>query len=92
MGEHFFLLPPAVGDDYNCDEGSPFVQITYWEGALTGFIMSHSAHLPGNRYEIPTAAAIANIAIDPPKCVNELADAGRITTMHVYVDDFEVPC
>ena len=69
MGEHFFLIPPAVGDDYNCKEGHPFLQVTYWRGVLNGFIFSHTTHLPGNRWEIPTSAAIANIAIEPPKCV-----------------------
>jgi len=92
MGEHFFLIPPNVGDDYNCDEGHTFLQILYWQGNLNGFIFSHSAHLEGSRWEIPTAAAISNIAIGQPKCVSELADAGRITTMHVYMSDYIVLC
>ena len=92
MGEHFFLLPPNVGDDYNCDEGHTFLQILYWQGNLNGFIFSHSAHLEGPRWEIPTAEAISNIAIGQPTCVSELADAGRITTMHVYMSDYIVPC
>ena len=93
MGEHFFLIPPAVGDDYNCKEGHPFLQITYWNGVLNGFIFSHTTHLEGNRWEIPSSEAIDGpIAIEAPKCVNDLADAGMITTMHVWVDDYIVPC
>ena len=49
MGEHFFPFPAAAGDDYDCSGMPPF-QVMYWRGALTGFVFTHIANLPSNRY------------------------------------------
>ena len=56
MGEHFFPFPAAAdggadyySDDYDCSGMPPF-QVMYWRGALTGFVFTHMANLPSNRY------------------------------------------
>jgi len=93
MGEHFFPMPPAAGDDYDCNEGMPLMQVTYWRGVLNGFIFSHFADLPGNRWEKPSdPSAIGLIANEPPKCLLDFAEQGMLSTMHVWVDDYIVTC
>ena len=92
MGEHFFPMPPAAGDDYDCNEGIPLMQVTYWRGVLNGFIFSHFADLPGNRWEKPVTSVIPLIANEPPKCLMDFAEQGMLSTMHVWVDDYIVTC
>ena len=94
MGEHFFPIPPAAGDDYNCKEGMPLMQVIYSGGALTGFVFTHIADLPSSRYEKPheILPAIPLIADKPPQCLLDLADQCILRTMHVWVDDFIVLC
>ena len=91
MGEHFFPFPPAAGDDYDCNDVAPF-QAVYWRGVLNGFIFSHFADLPGNRWEKPVSSAIGLIANEPPKCLMDFAEQGMLSTMHVWMGDYIVPC
>ena len=53
MGEHFLQVPPAVGNDFDCTSGTPLFQILYSGGDLIGFVFSHFAYLPSDRYEKP---------------------------------------
>ena len=92
MGEHFFPMPPAAGDDFDCSDGMPLFQVTYWRGVLNGLVFSHFANLPSSRYEHPPSSAIPLIANEPPKCMLDLADQGLISTMHLWVDDYIVTC
>ena len=45
-----------------------------------------TTHLPGNRWEIPSSEAIGQISIEPPKCVNDFADQGMISTTYARLD------
>jgi len=92
MGEHFFPIPPAVGDDFDCSTPPTLFQVVYWKGVLNGFIFSHIADLPGNRWEKPSSAPLGLILDGPPKCLLDLGDQGLLSTMHVWMGDYIVPC
>ena len=49
-------------------------------------LMVDTTHLPGNRWEIPSSEAIGQISIEPPKCVNDFADQGMISTTYARLD------
>jgi len=93
MGIHFFPFIPAAGDDYDCNDIIPF-QALYSpvDGALNAFVFSHFADQPSNRYEHPTSPGITFVADEAPKCLNDRADQGYISTMHVWLGDYLINC
>jgi len=81
MGDHY------VQFGYNKDDscGGLPVLLLYDQGNLHAFGFSHFAALPGPKWEHPTAAQLRVLGFPQlPTCLEELADNGLFSSMHIY--------
>jgi len=86
MGHHFI---PPYPDPVDCNKIAPF-QILFAQTSLTcynsGFVWQHSSSTPArDGWEKPPKAAVEMILSHPPQCILDGADAGTVTTMHVFM-------
>jgi len=86
MGTHYMEFDYTP--DQGCDAVLP-IQLMYDDGEITGFVWQQNVKLPGERWEHPDRKGVNLIVSDAPTCVNELADAGELSTLHHFF--FEYP-
>ena len=62
-----------------------FFKLLFVSGNLHAFGFSHFAALPGPKWEHPTAAQLRVFGFPQlPTCLEELADNGLFSSMHIY--------
>jgi len=89
MGDHYFNL--YYDEDQSCDEIVPF-QVVYLDGQLNGIVFQHLASLDSSRWEKPPPPAVRGIVDTAPSCLIDLSRDRLLSTLHVYVSNFETNC
>ena len=90
MGRHYFNL--NYDTNAVCDPGLVPIQLIYSGDVLNGFVWQHIARIPGDLWEEVNDLAIYNIIDRAPDCFYDLAESPGITTMHIYLRNYETLC
>ena len=91
MGRHYFNLNYDVNAP--CDDLTP-IQVVFSDGVLNAFVWQHPATLTGggDRWESVNSLAISGIVESAPNCLYDLVEEPGVSTMHVYLRNYETLC
>jgi len=90
MGRHYFNM--YYDPDQPCTPDNIPVQLVFSGGVLNGFVWQHVSSIPGDRWESVNSFGISNIVDRPPNCLYDLVESPGVTTMHMYLRNYETLC
>ena len=92
MGEHWIQM--NYDENQRCDEGFPAFLLFEHGGdhSLVGFVWSHVAWYTNTRNEHCRTQGFSYIFDKVPQCINDLGKDPGITSLHVYLKDYQQKC